>query len=107
MRRSVAAALVLVGALLLAAMPAYSQSNSDGPGGSCHPVTSICEMPSNAGSGPVGGVVWQALSMALRHQMSLGLLRWNPLNDPSMARIAPNVVNPRRPSMRLGGWSKP
>lgn len=108
MRRTVAIALVLLGGLALAAFPAYAQTNTDGPGGSCHPVSSLGELPSNAASGPAGGVVWQALSLAVRQNVSLGFWRWLPVNtDPSMARNAPTVQIPRRLSLRLGGWSKP
>jgi hypothetical protein len=108
MRRTLAAALVLMGGLALAALPAHSQTNTDGPGGSCHQVTSLCEMPTNGASGAGGGVVWQAMSLALRQHLSLGVWRWIPANnDLSTARVAPNVLIPRRQSSRLGGWSKP
>jgi hypothetical protein len=108
MRRSVATALVLLGALALAALPAHAQTGSDVPGTACHPVTSLCEMPTNGASGAGGGVVWQAMSLALRQHLSLGVWRWIPANnDLSTARVAPNVLIPRRQSSRLGGWSKP
>jgi len=108
MRRTVAVALVLLGALALAALPAQAQTGSDVPGNTCHPVSGIDLMPSNAASGPSGGVVWQALSLAVRQNVSLGFWRWLPMNtDPSMARNAPTVQIPRRQSLRLGGWSKP
>lgn len=107
MRRTVALAALLVGALIIAALPAQAQTGTDVPT-SCHPVSSVGELPTSAASGPAGGVVWQALSLAVRQNAALGFWRWLPVNtDPSMARIAPTVQIPRRASLRLGGWSKP
>lgn len=107
MRRTVALTALLIGALVIAALPAQAQTGTDVPS-SCHPVSSIGEMPSSGASSPSGGVVWQALSLAVRQNVSLGFWRWLPVNtDPSMARNTPTVQIPRRQSLRLGGWSKP
>jgi hypothetical protein len=108
MGRMFAVVLTLLAGLALCALPAGAQTGTDLPGAACHPVTGVGEMASPGAAGPVsGGTVLRALSIALQQNLALGFWRWLPVNtDPSMARTAPNLLTPRRPSSRLGGWGR-
>jgi len=108
MRRILGVAAVLLGVLTITALPARAQTGSDVPGGCVHQVTGLGELPNSTASAPTGGTVWRAMSLALQQNLSLGLWRWLPVNtDPSARIVTPNLLTPRRPLLRVGGWSRP